>query len=382
MKKTPKLRFSEFSGCWDSKKVASVFDRVSNKVDVIKDEYYKQIGIRSHGKGIFYKDPVSGEELGNKRVFWVEPNVFVVNIVFAWEQAIARTTQNEVGMIASHRFPMYKPKENILDLDYVTQLFKTPKGKSLLSLASPGGAGRNKTLGQKEFDDLEIVLPSYKEQKKISNFISLIDRKIIKQGEKFKSLKDYKKGIMQKIFSDELQFKDNNGNKYPLWKEHKLGNLCSIKTGKLDANAMTQDGKYAFFTCSKEVYKTNEYAFEGESLLIAGNGDMGSVKYYNGKFNAYQRTYVLKDFECSTLYMKYFIEKNLPKQIYKNTNFGAMPYITLNVLADMIVFLPVKEEQEKIAEFLSNIDYKIEKEKEKLDFLNEYKKGLLQQMFV
>lgn len=230
MKKTPKLRFKEFSGDWESRKVASLFDRVSNKVEVIEDEYYEQIGIRSHGKGIFYKEAVSGKELGNKRVFWVEPDVFVVNIVFAWEQAIAKTTQNEVGMIASHRFPMYKPKKNILDLDYITQVFKTPRGKFLLGLASPGGAGRNKTLGQKEFDDLEIVLPSYKEQKKISSLFYLIDHKISLEGEKIDKLKEYKKGLMQKIFSKEIRFKSEDNGHYPDWKDKKLGDIIVFET--------------------------------------------------------------------------------------------------------------------------------------------------------
>jgi type I restriction enzyme S subunit len=146
MKKTPKLRFPEFSGEWEEKKSSNIFDKVRNSVNVEESESYKQIGIRSHGKGIFYKDKVTGKELGNKRVFWVEPNVFIVNIVFAWERAVTRTTENEIGMIASHRFPMYKAKEGILDLDYITYFFKTNKGKALLELASPGGAGRIKTL--------------------------------------------------------------------------------------------------------------------------------------------------------------------------------------------------------------------------------------------
>ena len=69
----------------------------------------------------------------------------------------------------------------------------------------------------------------------------------------------------------------------------KLGQLCSIKTGKLDANAMTDNGEFPFFTCAREDYRTDTYAFEGDSLLISGNGDIGIVKRYNGKFNAYQR---------------------------------------------------------------------------------------------
>ena len=130
-KNVPEIRFRGFDGEWEEYKIGNIFDRIKNPVDVKKDDEYKQIGIRSHGKGIFYKEPVTGEQLGNKRVFWIEPNVFIVNIVFAWERAVARTTEKEVGMIASHRFPMYKPKKDILDLNFITELFITKRGQSL-----------------------------------------------------------------------------------------------------------------------------------------------------------------------------------------------------------------------------------------------------------
>ena len=124
MKNVPELRFKGLESNYEIKKISSLLERVSNSVDVNPIEFYRQIGIRSHGKGIFYKDAVSGESLGNKRVFWVEPNVFILNIVFAWERAVAKTTDAEIGMIASHRFPMYKPKSGVFDLDYITLFFK------------------------------------------------------------------------------------------------------------------------------------------------------------------------------------------------------------------------------------------------------------------
>jgi type I restriction enzyme S subunit len=146
LKKVPNIRFPEFKTNWESRKFGDLTQRISNPVTVELDEIYQQIGIRSFGKGIFYKEFVDGKTLGNKRVFWVLENCLIVNIVFAWEQAVAKTTTSEVGMIASHRFPMYMPVEKVSDLDYLLHFFLTPKGKTLLTLASPGGAGRNKTL--------------------------------------------------------------------------------------------------------------------------------------------------------------------------------------------------------------------------------------------
>jgi type I restriction enzyme S subunit len=199
----PKLRFPQFrdAGKWTKQKVSNLLKKVSNPVNVDLDKLYQQIGIRSHGKGIFHKEPVSGKELGNKRVFWVEENAFVVNIVFAWEQAVANTSQTEEGMIASHRFPMYKAKPNKSDVTYIKYFFLTSQGKNLLRVASPGGAGRNKTLGQKEFENLEFVLPeNVEEQKKIADCLSSLDELIAAQAQKIDSLKVHKKGLMQQLF--------------------------------------------------------------------------------------------------------------------------------------------------------------------------------------
>ena len=84
----------------------------------------------------------------------------------------------------------------------------------------------------------------------------------------------------------------------------KLGDLTKIKTGKLDANASSEDGQYPFFTCSREPLKISNYSYDCECVLVAGNGDL-NVKYYNGKFDAYQRTYIIEDNSGGQLYMPY-----------------------------------------------------------------------------
>lgn len=198
------VRFKDENGKsypdWTLKKISQVTDRIVEKVAVDANTKYQQIGIRSHGKGIFHKEHVTGESLGNKRVFWVQNDVFIVNIVFAWEQAVAKTTDKEAGMIASHRFPMYKPQKGKLDLDFLLILFLTKKGKYLLELASPGGAGRNKTLGQKEFEKLKIEIPSYEEQLKISSLLKAIDKKIELVNSQLNKTQTFKKGLLQQMF--------------------------------------------------------------------------------------------------------------------------------------------------------------------------------------
>lgn len=199
-----KLRFKDENGKdfpeWKKHSIKNVLERYSKPVDVNPSQLYTQIGIRSHGKGIFHKEAVSGKSLGNKRVFWIEEDKLILNIVFAWERAITKTTSSEKGMVASHRFPMYQPKQGLLNLDYILLFFLTPRGKTYLELASPGGAGRNKTLGQSEFEKLKIYLPSIKEQEKIALFLNEISQQISLVSEQLEETRTFKKALLSKLF--------------------------------------------------------------------------------------------------------------------------------------------------------------------------------------
>ena len=194
------MRFSSFADPFRIYTLKEVLQRISFPVTVDENKLYYQIGIRSHSKGIFYKEAESGKQIGNKRIFWIEPNCLILNIVFAWEQAVAKTSEKEVGMVASHRFPMYKVLNN--SLDYIVDFFKTEKGKQLLQMASPGGAGRNKTLNQDFFLSSKIYLPSLTEQLKTSELIELIEDRIETQIKIIDTLSSQKKQIRNLIFKD------------------------------------------------------------------------------------------------------------------------------------------------------------------------------------
>jgi len=185
---------------WEEKEVRKILNKYSDPVKVHPSIFYKQIGIRSHGNGIFHKEIVVGKSLGNKRVFWIKEDLLILNIVFAWESAVAKTTKKEVGMIASHRFPMYKPIDEILDLNYILYFFLTPRGKYYLELASPGGAGRNKTLGQAEFESLKFRIPSFYEQIKISAFLNALHAKLDLLSQQIEYIEIFKKGLLQNMF--------------------------------------------------------------------------------------------------------------------------------------------------------------------------------------
>ena len=138
----------------------------------------------------------------------------------------------------------------------------------------------------------------------------------------------------------------------------KLGDYVKIKTGKLDANASSEDGEYPFFTCSKEVLRIDKFAFDQEALLLAGNNAAGKydVKYYNGKFNAYQRTYVLglKE-EWSYQLFRYQLEDKLV-YLQQQSLGGLTKYLTMKILGELDFIIPPMEMQIEFEEFAKQVD--------------------------
>ncbi len=136
----------------------------------------------------------------------------------------------------------------------------------------------------------------------------------------------------------------------------KIGDLTKIRTGQLDANASSQDGQYPFFTCSKEPLKISTYSYECECVLVAGNGDL-NVKYYKGKFDAYQRTYIIEDNGSGKLYMPYlyYFMEDYVKELRKQSIGGVIKYIKLGNLTDALMELPSIYEQKAIVEILEKV---------------------------
>ena len=202
--KFKKTKIGKIPEDWEVTRIADLVEKIKKSVEVEKKKLYRQIGIRSHAKGIFYKKPIIGEKLGNKRVFWIEPDCLILNIVFAWEKAVSLTTNNEIGMIASHRFPMYRAN-SLIFLDYLVLFLQSKKGQEALTLASPGGAGRNKTLNQKFFLEIMIPVPPKEEQKKIATLNSRLCASIQEEENNLKSLLQLKKGLMQDLLTGKVR---------------------------------------------------------------------------------------------------------------------------------------------------------------------------------
>lgn len=405
MKQAPALRFPEFTAPWKTDSIDSFVKRVNNPVAVEPDCMYRQIGVRSHGKGIFHKEPVTGKSLGEKRVFWVHPQAFVVNIVFGWEQAVALTSAAEDGYIASHRFPMFVPVENKTDLNFLLLFFLRKKGKYLLGLASPGGAGRNKTLGQNEFAKLDMTLPTLPEQQKIVSFAGAVDKKLEALCRKQELLKTYKRGLMEKLFSQELRFQADDKADFPDWEKNILGKVCCfIKDGTHGTHTDDSNGKHFLLSAknlqngkvkfddtdrkiSKDEYQAiyKNYMLVENDILLSIVGTIGRVAIFKDEENiAFQRSvafFRLTD-DIPSFFYQYMMGHSFQKELLCRQVVSAQPGIYLGDLAKIDISIPNKAEQQKIADFLSAIDAKIDAVAEQIEKMKQFKKGLLQQMFV
>jgi type I restriction enzyme S subunit len=137
------------------------------------------------------------------------------------------------------------------------------------------------------------------------------------------------------------------------WERKRLGDLCRIKTGKKDVNQGNPDGKFPFFTCAAEHTFSDSFSFDTEALLIAGNGDVGKVSYYKGKFEAYQRTYVLYDFaEVMPRFLFLILDGKLKDTVSKQKLGNTMPYIKVGMLTDFQLPVPPLAEQQRIVGIL------------------------------
>ena len=237
------------------------------------------------------------------------------------------------------------------------------------------GAGK---LDTQELNNIKILLPPLAEQEKIAEILSCWDEGIEKLSVLIDAKKKCKKALMQQLLTGKHRLSGFTDK----WKTINLGDICKITTGKLDANAMVENGKYVFFTCARETFLIDTFAFDEEALLISGNGaNVGYIHYYNGKFNAYQRTYVLTNFTQNIFFIQDLLDQFLSIRIDKEKKAGNTPYIVLDTLAKMHLFVPSSlSEQQAIADILSKADEEIDLLNKKLALFKEQKKALMQQL--
>ena len=205
------------------------------------------------------------------------------------------------------------------------------------------------------------LIPPLPEQKKIAKILSTWDKAITTTEQLLANSQQQKKALMQQLLTGKKRLLDENGERFRgEWKGKRLKSLCTIKTGKKDVNEGNPEGNYPFFTCASEPTRSDNYSYDCEALLIAGNGMLGKTHYFKGKFEAYQRTYILSEFIGLVVpYLHQYILYWLIRDIDREKQHGAMPYIKLGLLQNFKVFLPCIEEQQKIAAVLKAADEEI-----------------------
>ena len=381
---------------WDLHMLGECLSRVEKPVEVKPNELYTQIGIRSHGKGIFYKEPVTGSALGNKAVFWIEPDCFIVNIVFAWEQAIGKTTQSEVGMIGSHRFPMYRPVNDRVDIDYLISYFLTKRGTDILEAASPGGAGRNKTLGQERFLKSKIVLPPIEEQQKIAAILTTQDRVIELKEKRLAEKQRQKKYLMQQLLTGKKRLPGFSGE----WKNIKL---CEVLSERKEKN-VEQNLRICSVAVQKGVVDQVEHlgrsyaANDTSNYSVAHYGDIIYTKSPTGDFlygivkqNLLQETVAVSPlygvFTPLTFGLGYFLHTYFQSAICARNYL--LPIVqkgaknTINITNDTFIssklYLPLDvEEQKAIADTFIAADREIDLLRQDIEQEKQKKKAVMQ----
>ena len=257
-----------------------------------------------------------------------------------------------------------------------------------LNLSKFGTGSGVPTLNRNDVHDTLIHIPSHDEQKKISMCLDNLDHLITLHQRKLEKLKEYKKGMLQKMFPKngekvpEIRFPGFDGE----WEERKVSELCSVSTGKSNTQDKVEDGKYPFYVRSPIIERSTKYLYDEEAVITVGDGvGTGKVFHYvNGKYDLHQRCYRMYGFsdELNAHYFYHTFSKLFYKRVMAMTAKTSVDSVRLEMISDMKIPVPDIEEQRKIGSFLDNLDRLIALQQKKIESLKEFKKGCLQQMFV
>lgn len=383
----PKLRFSEFKDEWNEK-LLSDFTTFSkgkglSKSDIVKNgknpcirygELYTTYG-STISEAISYTNLDKNNCVLSKKNQIIIPSSGETQIDIATASCVLSD-----DIILGGDLNILTTNENGIFLAYY---LSSAKKNDIAQLAQGNSVVH---LYAKELATLKINYPSKEEQTKIAEFLSAVDDKISQLSQQLELLNQYKKGVMQKIFSQEIRFKNENGEDFEEWENSFIGNECKITTGNKDTQNKIDDGIYPFFVRSQTVERINSYSMDCEAILTSGDG-VGVGKnyhYINGKFDFHQRVYCLYDFSerLNGKYLFIYFSQFFFDRVKRLSAKNSVDSVRMDMISKMEIKLPSTPEQEKIAEFLTAIDERIDHTTAQLTHTKQWKKGLLQQMFV
>lgn len=385
----PKLRFPEFKGDWETKKLSNVsmIGRGKSKHRPRDAEFlyggkypFIQTGdIRNADLYLTNYTQTYSEEGLKQSKLWDE-NTLCITIA----ANIAETTILKIKACFPDSIIGLIPNED--DTTVLFLKYQFDKFKIEIQNLSQGVAQAN--LNQEKLSNIEFNFPSLQEQTKIANFLSSVDEKLNLLKEKKELLEDYKKGIMQKIFNQEIRFKDDNGNDFQDWVEMALGEFAEINKGnQLNKDDLNDFDIYPSISGGIEPSGYTDKFNRNENTIIISEGgnSCGYVNFIKTKFWCGGHCYSVDILENQTFDIDYIFQllKFNQNEIMALRVGSGLPNIQKKDLKNFQLKLSInKIEQTKIANFLSAIDEKIELVSTQIQDTQEYKKGLLQQMFV
>ena len=397
-KLTPQLRFKEFknSGEWEEKKLGEISSIVKEKLG---KNNYTLLSITA-GHGLVSQLEKFGKEIAGSSY---ENYIVIHKNDFAYNKSATKDYQSgyvallqtyDVAAVPNSIFLCFRVDETILNVFFLEQLFKfNYHDKYLRKLIQIGARAHDSlNISNKDFFSMPIPIPPLKEQQKIADFLSSVDELIMLEKIKLEKLKEYKKGLLQNLFPKEnqkvpdLRFSDfkNSGD----WEEKKLGDIVDILDNLRQPIAKYKrvQGRYPYYGANGIMDYINNYIFDGTYLLI---GEDGSVINKNnspvmhiatGKFWVNNHTHVVQ--EKNKLYNLFFIYYTLHNADIEGFVKGIPPKLNQENLRQLSVMTTNIEEQRKIANFMLLVDELIIEQIKTIEMLQEYKKGLLQQVFV
>ena len=366
----PNLRFPEFHGEWSVTTLQK--DCIVNPTNEKIADKFVYVDLESVKQGQLYKYQILTKDNAPsraQRVLHTDDILFQCVRPYQMNNYMVKGTMSDIQWVASTGYAQIRTQTDYpAFLYYVLNTSKYNKAVMVRCTGSSYPAINSEDLSKIPFYKCGIA-----EQKKIADFLFLLDERIATQNKIIDKLQSLIKGIAQHCIRELI-----NG-----WEYVRLGDICKITTGKLDANAQVENGQYPFFTCAERPFNIDSYAFDTEALLISGNGaNLGYINYYKGKFNAYQRTYVLDQFSVNIQYVKWALKVLLPQRIAIEKSSSNTPYIVLSTLADLKIPIPNNSKQNHIADLMMLFERKLSTQLALSDLYNKQKQYLLRQMFI
>ena len=376
----PEVRFPEFTEEWEKQKLSNILEfeygmNAAGKEFDGENKYIRITDIEESSRKFLQTKLVSPEGKVTEKY-----RVKFGDILFARTGASTGKTYKYIdndGKIYFAGFLIRGRVDKKTSVDFIFYLTLNYKYKSWINVMSMRSAQPG--INAKEYGSYEFRIPKIEEQQKIGDFFTLLDKRIEQQEQKIALLKDYKKAMMQKIFSQKIRFKDDNGNDYPDWEEKKLGKICRVKSSQLTNNVVEEIGKYPVYGANSIVGYTENYEVNKYVSIVKDGAGVGRIAFINNKSSVLGTLQYLIGIEITTEFL-YVLLSNVNFKLYQTGT--TIPHIYFKDYSKMIIDIPCQLEQEKISSFLFAMDLNLENQEAILNNLKEQKQGLLRKMFV